>query len=159
MITFAKIVTNGVIPMGGVIVRKPHPRRVHERARHAVELFHGYTYSGHPVAARRRSPRSTSIGRGAVRARASSSPNGRDAMHGLKGVPNVLDIRTLGLVAGIDLAAKPDAVGKRAYDAMERAFHEHDIVLRITGDTHRADAAAHHLRGGDRARSPTRCGR
>ena len=47
----------------------------------------------------------------------------------------MLDIRTLGLVAAVDLASKPDAVGKRAYEAMENAFHEHDILLRITGET------------------------
>ena len=58
-----------------------------------------------------------------------------DAIHALKGEPNVLDIRTLGLVCGIDLASKPDAVGKRAYEAMERGFHEHGIVMRITGET------------------------
>ena len=62
-------------------------------------------------------------------------PKWADAVHSLKGQPNVLDIRTLGLVAAIDLASKPDAVGRRGYDAMESAFHEHDLVLRITGDT------------------------
>ena len=56
-------------------------------------------------------------------------------MHGLKGLPNVLDIRSLGLVAAVDLASKPDGFGKRAYEAMESAFHEHDMVVRITGDT------------------------
>ena len=54
---------------------------------------------------------------------------------GLKGLPNVLDIRTLGLTAGIDLAARPDAPGKRAYDAMAMAFHEQNLVIRVTGDT------------------------
>ena len=53
----------------------------------------------------------------------------------LKGLPGVLDIRTLGLVAGIDLASRPDAVGRRAYDAMVKAFHEEGLMVRITGDT------------------------
>ena len=53
----------------------------------------------------------------------------------LKGTPGVLDIRTLGLVAAIDLSSRPDAYGKRAYDSMEKAFHEHGLMFRITGDT------------------------
>jgi beta-alanine--pyruvate transaminase len=53
----------------------------------------------------------------------------------LRGVPGVLDIRTVGLVAGIDLASKPDGFGKRAYAAMEKAFHEHGVMIRVTGDT------------------------
>ena len=58
-----------------------------------------------------------------------------DAVMTLKGLPNVLDIRTVGLTAGIDLAAKPDAVGKRGYEAMTSAFHDNDLMLRIAGDT------------------------
>jgi beta-alanine--pyruvate transaminase len=54
---------------------------------------------------------------------------------GLKGLPNVLDIRTLGLTAGIDLAARPDAAGRRGYDAMVTAFQEENLVIRVTGDT------------------------
>jgi beta-alanine--pyruvate transaminase len=53
----------------------------------------------------------------------------------LRGLPNVLDIRTVGLVAGIDLASKPDGFGKRGYAAMEKAFHEEGVVIRVTGDT------------------------
>jgi beta-alanine--pyruvate transaminase len=53
----------------------------------------------------------------------------------LKGLPNVLDIRTIGLTAGIDLASRPDAVGRRAYDAMVHAFNNENIIIRITGDT------------------------
>jgi beta-alanine--pyruvate transaminase len=53
----------------------------------------------------------------------------------LKGLPNVLDIRTMGLVAGIDLASRPDAFGQRAFEAMDRGFRELDVMVRITGDT------------------------
>jgi beta-alanine--pyruvate transaminase len=53
----------------------------------------------------------------------------------LKGLPNVLDIRQVGLTAAVDLASKPDAVGKRGYDAMEMAFHEQGIMVRAAGDT------------------------
>ncbi len=58
-----------------------------------------------------------------------------DAIMELKEEPNVLDIRTLGLVAGIDLASRPEGVGKRAYAAMEHAFHEEGLMIRVTGDT------------------------
>ena len=54
---------------------------------------------------------------------------------GLKGLPGVLDIRCVGLTAGIDLASRPDAVGRRAYDAMVKAFEDESLVIRITGDT------------------------
>jgi beta-alanine--pyruvate transaminase len=58
-----------------------------------------------------------------------------EAVHSLKGLPNVLDIRNVGLTAAIDLAGKPDAPGKRGFEAMDRAFHECDLLLRLAGDT------------------------
>ena len=58
-----------------------------------------------------------------------------DAAMALKGLPNVLDIRTVGFTAGIDLASRPNAVGQRAYEAMDRAFHDEGLMIRITGDT------------------------
>jgi beta-alanine--pyruvate transaminase len=54
---------------------------------------------------------------------------------GLKGLPNVLDIRPVGLCVGIDLASRPDAVGKRGFEAMDLAFHEHGLMIRGVGDT------------------------
>jgi len=54
---------------------------------------------------------------------------------GLKGLPNVLDIRCVGLTAGIDLASRPDAVGRRAYDAMVQGFNDESVMIRVTGDT------------------------
>ncbi len=62
-------------------------------------------------------------------------PKWADAAMSLKGHPLVGDIRTIGLVAGVDLESVPGAPGKRAYDAMETAFHDHDLMLRITADT------------------------
>ena len=53
----------------------------------------------------------------------------------LKGLPNVLDVRTIGITCGIDIASKPDAVGKRAYDMMEKAFHDEGVMVRNMGDT------------------------
>jgi beta-alanine--pyruvate transaminase len=62
-------------------------------------------------------------------------PKWAQAAMGLKDLPRVLDIRTLGLTAAIDLASRPDAVGRRAYDAMIRAFDAENLVIRVTGDT------------------------
>jgi beta-alanine--pyruvate transaminase len=53
----------------------------------------------------------------------------------LKGLPNVVDIRAVGLTAGIDLAANPDGPGKRGFDGLNSAFHDHDLMLRVAGDT------------------------
>jgi beta-alanine--pyruvate transaminase len=136
IITFAKGVTSGTVPMGGAIVRRHIYDAFMHGPEHAIELFHGYTYSAHPLAC--------AAGLATLdlyrdeklfeRARA-LEPKFADAAMTLRGLPNVLDIRTVGLVAGIDLASKPDGFGERAYAAMERAFHEQGVVIRVTGDT------------------------
>ena len=86
--------------------------------------------------ARPGSRRSTSIATKSLFERAKKlEPVFADAAMTLKGLPGVLDIRTVGLAAGIDLASRPGAVGERGYEAMERAFHDEDLVIRVTGDT------------------------
>jgi beta-alanine--pyruvate transaminase len=62
-------------------------------------------------------------------------PRWAEAAMSLKGLPNVLDVRCVGLTAGIDLASRPGEVGKRAYDAMDKAFREQDLVIRAAGET------------------------
>jgi beta-alanine--pyruvate transaminase len=103
---------------------------------HMVEFTHGYTYSAHPLACAA-GLATLDIYRDEQlfeRARA-LEPKFADAVMSLKGLPNVLDIRTVGLTAGIDLAPRADAAGKRGYDAMCSAFFENDMMLRIAGDT------------------------
>ncbi|PTM39085.1 aspartate aminotransferase family protein [Bosea sp. 124] len=136
MITFAKGVTSGAVPMGGVIVRKPIFDAFMNGPDNAIELFHGYTYSGHPLAAAA-SLATLDIYRdeGLFERAKTLEPIWADAVMDLKEEPNVLDIRTLGLVAGIDLASRPDGVGKRGYEAMEHAFHNEGLMVRLTGDT------------------------
>jgi beta-alanine--pyruvate transaminase len=136
MICFAKGVTNGAVPMGGVLVRKHIHEAFMNGPEHVIELFHGYTYSGHPLAAAA-ALATLDIYRdeGLFERTKALEPIWADAIMELKEEPNVLDIRTLGLVAGIDLASRPDGVGKRAFEAMDRAFHEHGIMIRMTGDT------------------------
>jgi len=136
MITFAKGVTSGSVPMGGVLVRKGVHDAFMRGPEHVIELFHGYTYSAHPLAC--------AAGLATLdlyreeglfeRARKLEKPWGEAAM-GLKGLPNVLDIRPVGMTVGIDLASKPDAVGRRGLQALELAFYDEDLTLRAVGDT------------------------
>ena len=136
MITFAKGVTSGAVPMGGVLVRKPIYDAFMHGPDHAIELFHGYTYSGHPLAAAAGLATLDLYRDEDLFARAKAmEPIWAEAIHGLRGLPNVLDIRTVGLVGAIDLASKPDAVGARAFAVMDRAFHEQGLMIRITGET------------------------
>ena len=140
MITFAKGVTSGSVPMGGVLVRAAiHDAfmaagdRAGERA---VELFHGYTYSGHPLACAAGLATLDLYRDEGLFERARDLESGfAEAMHGLRGLPHIVDIRTVGLTAAIELAPRPGAPGARAYEAVEAAFFEHDTVLRQAGDT------------------------
>jgi len=136
LLCFAKGITSGAVPMGGVIAREGLYDAFMRGPEHVIELFHGYTYSAHPLAC--------AAGIAALdlyrdenlfeRARA-LEPRYADAAMALEGLPGVLDIRTAGLSAGIDLAARADGPGERGYEAMERAFQDEDLVIRITGDT------------------------
>src|SRR5256714_1255816 len=136
MITFAKGITSGAVPMGGVIFRTHVHDAFMTGAEHVIELFHGYTYSAHPLACAA-GLATLDVYREEDLFERAKKLEGKwaDAAMGLKGLPNVLDIRTVGLVAGIDLASRPDAVGRRAYDAMEKSFYDENIVIRVTGDT------------------------
>ena len=136
MICFAKAVNSGTVPMGGVIARKGIYDTFMKGPDHAIELFHGYTYSGHPLAAAA-ALATLDLYRDEKLFERTKAVESRwmDAVMGLKGLPNVLDIRTIGLVAAIDLASIPDGVGRRAFEAMDVGFREHGIMLRITADT------------------------
>ena len=136
MICFAKGITSGSVPMGGVIARKGIYDAFMQGPEHVVELFHGYTYSAHPLACAAGLATLDLYRDENLFERAKKlEPIWADAAMTLKGLPNVLDIRCVGLTAGIDLASKPGAVGKRGYDSMTRAFHENDIMIRSVGDT------------------------
>ena len=132
MITFAKGVTSGSVPMGGVLVKRRNPRRLHERAGARgrilprLHLFGASARLSRPV-----SPRSMSIAtKGCSSARKKLEPLWSDACMSLKGLPNVLDIRCVGITVGIDLAPRPGGVGKRGFEAMDCGFHEEGMMLR-----------------------------
>ena len=136
MITFAKGVTSGTVPMSGVIVRKGIHDAFMKGPDHAIEFFHGYTYSAHPLAcAAAIATLDVYRDEGLFERARSLEDVWADAMFSVKGLPNVLDIRTLGLVGAVDLASRPDAVGQRGFEAMDRAFHEHGLMFRPAGDT------------------------
>jgi beta-alanine--pyruvate transaminase len=136
MICFAKGVTSGTVPMGGVLVRAPIHDAFMNGPEHVIELFHGYTYSAHPLACAAGLAALDLYREEDLFARAKKlEPVWADAAMSLKGLPNVLDIRTVGLTAGIDLASKPDGVGQRGLAVMERCFGEENLVVRVTGDT------------------------
>jgi beta-alanine--pyruvate transaminase len=130
MITFAKGITSGTVPMGGVIVKKSIYDAFMRGPEHVVELFHGYTYSAHPLACAAGLATLDLYREESLFDRSKKlEPKWADAAMELKGLPNVLDIRT------IDLASRPDAVGRRAYDAMVHAFNNENLVVRVTGET------------------------
>jgi len=136
MITFAKGVTSGTVPMGGVIVRKHVYDAFMNGPEHVIELFHGYTYSAHPMAVAAGLATLDVYRDEGLFERAGELENEwADAAMSLKGKPHVVDIRTIGLVAAIDLESRPGAIGARAYEAMDKAFADHGIMIRITGDT------------------------
>ena len=136
LITFAKGITSGTVPMGGVLARKGIYDAFMKGPEHMVELFHGYTYSAHPLACAAGLATLDLYREEKLFERARVlEPKWCEAAMSLKGLPNVLDIRPVGLTVGIDLASKPDAVGKRGFEAMDRAFHEQDFTIRAVGDT------------------------
>jgi beta-alanine--pyruvate transaminase len=136
MITFAKGITSGAVPMGGVIVRDGLYQAFMQGPEHVIELFHGYTYSAHPLACAAGLATLDLYRDEKLFERAKAlEPHFADAVMSLKDTPGVLDIRTVGLTAGIDLASRPDGFGKRAYEAMERGFHDEGLMVRVTGET------------------------
>jgi len=136
LLCFAKGINSGAVPMGGVIAREPIYDAFMQGPEHTIELFHGYTYSAHPLAcaaglAALDLYRDENLFDRAKRLEKRFS----DAAMTLKGLPGVLDIRTVGIAAGVDLAPRSGAPGERGYEAMDRAFHDEDLVIRVTGDT------------------------
>ena len=136
MICFAKGITSGTVPMGGVIARKGIYDAFMKGPDHAVELFHGYTYSAHPLAcAAGLATLDVYENEGLFAKARKLEPIWADAVHSLKGLPNVADIRTIGMVGAIDLAPNSVGPGKRGFEAMDEAYHKQDLLFRIAGDT------------------------
>ena len=135
IITMAKGLTNGAIPMGAVAARQDIYETVMTGPEHIIEFAHGYTYSGHPVAcAAGLATLDIYEKEGLFERAAKLAPVWEDALHSLKGLPNLIDIRNLGLMGAVELAPREDGVGKRGYDAFVDCFRN-GLQLRVTADT------------------------
>jgi beta-alanine--pyruvate transaminase len=136
LITFAKGITSGSVPMGGVIARDNIYEAFMRGPEHVIELFHGYTYSAHPLACAAGLATLDLYRDEKLFERALAlEPRFADAAMSLKALPGVLDIRTVGLAAGIDLAARAGSPGLRGYEVMDHAFRDEGVLVRVAGDT------------------------
>ncbi|MFM2044532.1 MAG: hypothetical protein RLY86_3108 [Pseudomonadota bacterium] len=134
LMTTAKGLTNGAVPMGAVLARDHVHDAFMAGPPHLIELFHGYTYSGHPLAcAAAEATLDLYRSEGLYDRAACLAPVLEEAVHGLQGAPHVIDVRNLGLVAGIELAPRPGAPGARAYEVFVRCY-EKGVLIRVTGD-------------------------
>jgi beta-alanine--pyruvate transaminase len=134
MMTVAKGLTNGTIPMGAVFVKQDIYDTFMEGSKSGIELFHGYTYSGHPIAcAAANATLDVYAAEGLFQRAHELSSYWEDAVHSLKGLPHVIDIRNLGLVAAIELEPIPGNPTARAFDCFLRCY-ERGVLIRTTGD-------------------------
>ncbi|RJT41725.1 aspartate aminotransferase family protein [Mesorhizobium waimense] len=134
IMTTAKGVSNGVIPMGAVFVKKEIHDAFMTGPEHMIEFFHGYTYSGNPIAcAAALGTLDTYKEEGLLTRGEELAPYWEDALHSLKGEPNVIDIRNIGLIGAIELAPIAGQPTKRAFSAFVKAF-ERGALIRTTGD-------------------------
>ena len=135
LITTAKGITSGAVPMGAVFARKGIYETFMQGPEKSIELFHGYTYSAHPLAcAAALATLDVYRDEGLLTRAAGLAGHWEQAMHSLRDCPNVIDIRNIGLIGAIELAPRDGAPGARAFDAFTRAFHEEGILIRVTGD-------------------------
>ena len=135
ILTTAKGLTNGAIPMGAVFAHEDIYQAMMSGPDNAIEFFHGYTYSGHPVACAAALATLDIYQREQLFQQAINLEGyWSDALHSLQGLPNVLDIRSIGLVGGVQLAPNAEGVGKRGFQVFEQCFQD-DLMVRCTGDT------------------------
>jgi beta-alanine--pyruvate transaminase len=134
LVTTAKGLTNGAIPMGAVFVSRAIHDGLMQGPQNQIELFHGYTYSGHPAACAAGIATLDIYQEEQLLTRASGIQQlWHDALHSLKGYPNVIDIRTIGLIAGVELASRENAPGSRGYGVFVDCL-ENGLLVRVTGD-------------------------
>ncbi|NOU03901.1 MAG: aminotransferase class III-fold pyridoxal phosphate-dependent enzyme, partial [Novosphingobium sp.] len=134
IITMAKGLTNAAVPMGAVAVRRAVHDTIVEGAAPGIELFHGYTYSGHPLAAAAAiATLDLYAAEGLFEKAIQLESVWEKAVHSLNGTRHVIDCRNVGLIGGIELEPRPGAPGKRAMEVFHRAF-DAGLLIRVTGD-------------------------
>jgi beta-alanine--pyruvate transaminase len=134
MITMAKGLTNGAVPAGAVATRREVYDAFMSGPENAIELFHGYTYSAHPVACAAGIATQRIYRRDGLLTRAAALADyWADGVHSLKGLPHVIDLRNLGLIGAIELEPIAGKPGARGFDLFLRAF-EQGLLVRVTGD-------------------------
>jgi beta-alanine--pyruvate transaminase len=135
MITIAKGLTNGTVPMGAVVVRKGiYETIVHAAPPDTIELFHGYTYSGHPLATAAAEASLDLFDEERLFERGQAlAPYFQEAVHSLREMPHVIDIRNMGMVAAVELESKPGKPSARAFQVFLKCY-EKGVLIRTTGD-------------------------
>ncbi len=135
LMTVAKGITNGCVPMGAVIAKQGIHDAFMNGPEHVIELFHGYTYSAHPLAcAAGLGTLATYADEGLLTRASQMEATFADAVHGLRDLPNVIDIRNIGLVGGIELAPIAGEPGERAFNVFLDCWDK-GLLIRTTGDT------------------------
>lgn len=134
IITTAKGITNGTIPMGAVFTTSKVHDAFMQGPEEVIDFFHGYTYSGHPIAAAACIATLDTYQEGGLLSRAKDlAPYWEERLHALKGLPHVIDLRNIGLIGAVEVAPIAGQPAKRAYDIFVRAF-EAGLLIRQTGD-------------------------
>ena len=135
LMTVAKGITNGAVPMGAVFLKPQIHDAFMTGPEHVIEFMHGYTYSAHPLAcAASLGTLDTYAEEGLLTRAQQLEPVLEQALHTLREAPNVIDLRNIGLVAAIELAPRAGEPGKRGFEAMLGAW-ERGLLIRTTGDT------------------------
>jgi beta-alanine--pyruvate transaminase len=135
LMTLAKGLTNGCVPMGAVFAKQSIHDAFMNGPEHLIEFFHGYTYSAHPLAcAAALGTLDTYADEGLLTRASELAGYFADAVHSLRGLPHVIDVRNIGLVGGIELAPIEDQPAKRAFDVFLDCWNQ-GVLVRTTGDT------------------------
>jgi beta-alanine--pyruvate transaminase len=135
LMTTAKGLTNGSVPMGAVFVSDKVHEAFMQGPEGMIDLFHGYTYSGHPLAcAAALATLDTYAEENLFEKAIELGSYWEDSIHKLRELPNVVDIRNFGLIGAIEMAPREDKPGARGYDVFTKCFHDKDLLIRTTGD-------------------------
>jgi beta-alanine--pyruvate transaminase len=134
LITFAKGVTSGAVPLGGVLVRDSIYETFMNSQGAGMEFFHGYTYSGHPLACAAALAALDTYEEEGLFSRPEMAAYFEQGVHSLKGLPHVVDCRNLGLIGAVELASRPGAANERGYEVFEKCW-ERGVFVRPVGDS------------------------